>query len=74
MTYSLAITGAAATPTLPTNNKISDAAARAGNLAANASCGAQFLVKGPDGAERYFTLDAERSIPGQTPVLLPVGP
>ncbi len=36
--------------------------------------GTQILCKGPDGAQRYYTIDSSRYIPGQPPVLIPVGP
>lgn len=75
MTYSLGITGARAdNPPQILNNTLSDANARAGSQAAAMRLGTAFLCKGPDGAERYYTIDASRSIPGVSTVLLPVGP
>lgn len=75
MTYSLGITGARAdNPPQILNTTLSDANARSGNLAAAMQLGTAFLCKGPDGAERYYQVDAERSIPGVTTVLRAVGP
>lgn len=73
MTYSLAITGVRASPPLPVVYTLSDANARAGNQANAMQNGTNILCKGPDGAERYYRIDAERSLPGYPPVLLPVG-
>lgn len=74
MTYTLGITGVRAdNPAQPQNLTLSDANARAGNQANAMQAGTHFLCKGPDGAERYYRIDAERSIPGQTPVLIPTG-
>lgn len=75
MTYSLGITGARAdNPPQILNTTLSDANARSGSLANAMQNGTAFLCKGPDGAERYYTIDAERSVPGLTTVLRAVGP
>lgn len=74
MTYSLAITGVRASPSLPASYTLSDANARTGNQANAMQNGTAILCKGPDGAEAYYKIDAERSLPGYPPVLLPVGP
>jgi hypothetical protein len=75
VTYSLGITGArAGNPPQILNTTLSDANARSGNLAAAMQLGTAFLCKGPDGAERYYQIDAERSVPGLTTVLRAVGP
>jgi hypothetical protein len=36
--------------------------------------GNQILCKNPDGSQSWYTIDAERSIPGQSLVMKPVGP
>lgn len=74
MTYSLGITGARAdNPAQIKSVTISDANARDGSLAQAMQTGTAVLCKGPDGIERYYEIDAERSFPG-TPVLVAVGP
>lgn len=75
MTYSLAIKGVRAdNPPQVQNLTVSDPQGVAGGQAQAMQLGTAFLCKGPDGAERYYTIDAERSIPGLTPVLRAVGP
>jgi hypothetical protein len=75
VTYSLAIKGVRAdNPPQIQNNTLSDANAREGNQSNAMQNNTAFLCKGPDGAERLYQIDASRSIPGQTPVLLAVGP
>lgn len=72
MTYSLGITGAGADSVRQVESlTIEDAYARPGDMAQAMSLGAVFLAKGPDGAERYYRFDAERSTP-DVPVLIPV--
>lgn len=74
MTYSLAITGVRAdNPPQIQNITVSDTQARAGSQASTMATGAHFLCKRADGSERYYRIDAERSIPGQAPVLIAVG-
>jgi len=36
--------------------------------------GAQVLCENPDGSQSYYVIDAERSIPGVSLVMRPVGP
>lgn len=73
MTYSLAVTGVRAEAFAPIADlTLSDVNARSGNQQAAMRTGAQILCKGPDGAERYYTIDAERSRAGGTIVLLAV--
>lgn len=73
MTYSLAITGVRAdSPATIANLTLSDLNARNGNEDAAMRLGTAFLCKGPDGAERYYTIDASRSKPGGPIVLLAV--
>ena len=75
MTYSLNIKGARAdNPPQIQSTVLSDTQALAGEQALAMQLGTAFLCKEPDGAERYYTIDASRSIPGLTQVLLPVGP
>lgn len=74
MTYSLNAKGVlASNPTLPQSLTLSDTQALPAQQALAAQQGAHFLVKRPDGSERYYRIDAERSIPGQPPVLIPSG-
>ena len=76
MTYSLAITGANAQNLLVGNTEqytLSDANAQAGSNLNAMATNTQFLCKGPDGSQAFFTLDAERSTPSH-PVLLAVKP
>lgn len=75
MTYSLAVKGARAdNPPQIANVTLSDAQALAGGQAAAMQTHLAFLCKGPDGAARYYRIDASRSIPGQTPILVAIGP
>lgn len=76
MTYSLGITGARADNfAQPLNQTITDTSARAPAAQQRAMMhGRAFLCKGPDGAERYYVYDAERSIPGVSMILTPLGP
>lgn len=71
-TYSLAITGSLAdSPWVTEPYTLDDAFARPGDMANAMQTGSQFLCKGPDGAQAWYTLDAERSTPDR-PVLLKV--
>lgn len=76
MTYSIATTGFRAESPSNAQPLIMDdlAAGRAGAQAASMANGTQFLCKGPDGAQRYYTIDASRSRPGGPVYLLAVGP
>lgn len=74
MTYSLNIKGARAdNPAQPANIVVSDPQAVAGGQALAMQQGLSFLCQRPDGSQRYYRIDAERSIPGQTPILIAVG-
>lgn len=75
MTYSLGITGVRAYPNPnPIENlKLSDDSARLGSQQQAMARNTSFLCKGPDGRELYYRIDAERSIPGYAPILIPVG-
>lgn len=74
MTYSLNVKGVRAdNPPQIQNIVVSDPQAVAGGQALAMQTGAHFLCLRPDGSQRYFRIDAERSIPGQPPVLLAVG-
>lgn len=75
MTYSLSITGSRAypNPNPISNLTLSDVNATAGAQANAVMRNTDILCKGPDGRELYYRIDAERSIPGQAPILLPVG-
>jgi hypothetical protein len=82
MTYSLAVTGARADQINQVENlTLADSAVQGtatvtiptpGGMQQAMAMGYQFLAKGPDGAERLYRLDAERSTP-TVPILLPVG-
>lgn len=72
MTYSLSVTGLNANHKFTvTTLTLSDANALAGGQQMAMSQGTQFLCKGPDGGERLYRLDAERSTPS-VPVLIRV--
>lgn len=69
-TYSLAATGAPAdNPKLPLSLDVEDAVARVGSASNAMSKNTPFLARGPDGGERYYVYDAERSIPGALNIL-----
>lgn len=51
-------------------NAITDAGAQQGIM----QRGNQILCKGPDGLQAWYTIDAERSVPGVSLVMRPVGP
>lgn len=74
MTYSLGVTGVRAdNPPQIKNLTVSDPQAVLGGQANAMMRGTHFLCKRPDGSERYYMIDAERSVPGQPPVLIPTG-
>lgn len=76
MTYSLAITGVNANNLLTSSKQgltLSDTNAQPGAQLNAMQTGTAFLCQGPDGAQRYYVLDAARSTPA-LPVLIPVGP
>lgn len=69
-TYSLGATGARADQKFAVNNvQIGDSAGLAGSQQLAMATGAQILCKRPDGSQRWFTIDAERSLPGGPVVL-----
>lgn len=73
MTYSLSVTGARAAQIYQVkNDTVDDSVALPGSMANAMQLGTPFLVKGPDGGERYYTYDAERSTP-TVPILKRVG-
>lgn len=64
-TYSLGATGTRADRPLAANTvKVGDSAGRAGSRAYAMQTGTQILCKNPDGSQSYYTIDAERSLPG----------
>ena len=74
MTYSLNAKGVRAdNPAQPQNITLSDTQALPAEQALATQQGANILCRRPDGSERYFKIDAERSIPGYPPVLIPAG-
>lgn len=75
MTYSLATTGLNAnSPFTPQPLTMDDVVAgRAGDQANAMATNTAFLCKGPDGIQRYYTIDAERSRPGGPVYLLATG-
>lgn len=70
-TYSLAATGHRADELgfVVDNVKIGDSAGLAGSQQSAMATGAQILCKNPDGSQSWFTIDAERSVPGVSIVL-----
>jgi hypothetical protein len=48
---------------------IGDSAAGAGGQQSDMRTGTQILCKGPDGAQRWYTIDPIRSVPGGSLVL-----
>jgi len=74
VTYSLNVKGVRANnPPQIQNLTVSDPQAVLGGQLLAMQLGTEFLCKRPDGSERYHRIDAERSIPGQPPVLIAVG-
>lgn len=65
MTYSLGATGHAADALFGVDNvKIGDAAGLAGTQQGAMSQNTPVMCKRPDGSQAWFTIDAERSLPG----------
>lgn len=56
------------------NFVLPDSAGNAGLQQQAARLGTQVLCLMPDGSQRYCTVDAQRSIPGVSVVMVPVGP
>lgn len=73
-TYSQSIAGLNQTLFEPKLLTLNDAQATTGAQQLAMSDGVQFLAKNPDGSQTMYTIDAERSIPGQPPILLAVKP
>lgn len=79
-TYSQSVTGInAGTRFTPATVKVGDvdiAGAVVGPVAASQGetmrVGTQILCKNPDGSQSYYRIDAERSIPGVSLVMVPV--
>lgn len=72
MTYSVGVTGARADQVPQVENlTLDDTVARLGGMQQAMALGTPFLARGPDGASRYYTFDAERSTP-DVPVLKPL--
>lgn len=71
-TYSQSVFGVfSGTPYGPKSTEINDAQATALAQGYAQLTGTAFLCKGPDGAQRYYRFDAERSTPAN-PILTPV--
>lgn len=65
MTYSLAATGQRADQQFAVSTlKVSDTAGVIGSQQLAMSQNSQVLCKNPDGSQSYYTLDAERTTPG----------
>ena len=66
MTYSLSITGASAGQHFGVKEQTVDdvSAGQLGAQSQSMALGTAFLCKGPDGLQRLFQIDAERSTPG----------
>lgn len=73
-TYSLAVTGQRADQEFAVAAyKVGDTVGADGNHNLAQMLNKQILCKGPDGSQRYYTIDSTRSTPSNL-VLLPVGP
>jgi hypothetical protein len=75
-TFSLATTGINAnSPFNPASLTLDDATGGLAGSQQNAMVfGTQIICKGPDGALKLYTVDAEHWRPGQTPRMIAVGP
>lgn len=73
-TYSQSLAGLNQTLFEPKVLTVNDVQAPVGAQALAMSDGVQFLAKNPDGSQTLYAFDAERSIPGQPPILLAVRP
>ncbi len=73
-TYSQSLAGLNQTLFEPKNLVVNDAQAPVGAQTLAMQNGLSFLCRNPDGSQSLYTFDAERSIPGQPPILRPVGP
>jgi hypothetical protein len=82
MTYSLGVTAINANSRYtPLTLNVSDADSTGDVVSnygpsqqTNMRSGAQVLCKNPDGSQSYYVIDAERSVPGVSLVMRPVGP
>lgn len=64
-TYSLAATGRLSGSLFAVaNEKVGDSAGLLGSQQLAMSRNSQVLCKNPDGSQSYYTIDAERSLPG----------
>lgn len=64
-TYSLSATGKRADSLFAVSTlKVGDTAGLAGSQQLAMAQGAQVLCKNPDGSQSWYTIDAERSLPG----------
>ena len=64
-TYSLSATGRRADSEFAVSNvKVGDSAGLAGSQQLAMSDNTQILCKNPDGSQSWYTIDAERSLPG----------
>lgn len=64
-TYSLAATGRLSGSLFAvTNEKVGDSAGLVGSQQLAMAQNTQVLCKNPDGSQSWFTIDAERSLPG----------
>lgn len=72
-TYSQSVFGIyAGSPFVAQVIEINDANATVGAQQNALQTGTQILCKRPDGSTGYYTIDAERYVPGQPPRLRPV--
>jgi hypothetical protein len=68
-TYSQSLAGLNQTLFEPKVLTVNDAQAPVGAQQGAMSDGVTFLCKNPDGSKAWYTFDAERSLPGQPPIL-----
>ncbi len=73
-TYSQSLAGLNQTLFEPKNLVVNDAQAPVGAQQNAMQNGLAFLARNPDGSQSLYTFDAERSIPGQPPILRAVFP
>jgi hypothetical protein len=69
-TYSQSLVGLNQTMYEPKGWTVNDAQAPVGAQQNAMQNGLEFLVLQPDGQQRLYHIDAERSIPGQPPILV----
>lgn len=74
-TYSIATVGRQAdSPYLVNTTTLPDSSATPGGESAAMQNGTPILCKNPDGSQSWYTIDAERSLPGVSRVLKRVSP